>query len=758
MPPALDSKMPQSPEQSAPPVISPEDLAYNEFVLRSVGGDPHTTLSVGKPGGGTFINLEANAATLDPLHVVDDPYHGIFPSAHEGAHRRQTPKISELPMTIAEVERLYGELGFASTSNVIEDCAINDGMVRGFPGLTEPASDAYRTQLEQREGILGTPEILQAAARLGRVPRFAKALSAILMDWAEYRVNHGFETPYSSRDPRSMFHPTGDAEVDRTLRRAALPVQHAINTTLQTGQEDKEATGAIGRARFKLMKEYVWPEIKRLGEADRKDEELRQAASQAMADSNSGLSDQARQEIQQAADAGAEAAAGQAGQALQDALDAFEQSLQDGSPTGKANSELSREAAKKLASELSGGDKAVEEAVKQKLKELAGEAPKTSEDNDLKEQLKEALKAAGEKGNLPLDPQALSDETKAALEEYKNALSGKQQKEIKEAAKEALEALDDAIAEALRPKDGNDGAAAPNPLSHAERRREQQAQAQEAKDRQAGAGLGKALRDLSRANATPYQRIYQDIAPKLEEVYERVRPLFVPEDDEQWRGAFPSGQRLNLKSAMQRDADPTFNDKLFDRRLEPTKLSFEFQIIIDRSGSTAGGVLEALKRAAVFVGELHTRLKIPHQLWAFDDTPDLLKNWNDDLGDPEIQKAIAETLTPGGGTDDAAAIGKAYAESEERVEKHKFILVFSDAASGAGAELRNILRRIGKEQKVILVHFGVGPGTTDQQGYYAFSYGDLPITAAGGAKSFFDVFVEQLERMIVTPWEFKGKL
>lgn len=349
-----------------------------------------------------------------------------------------------------------------------------------------------------------------------------------------------------------------------------------------------------------------------------------------------------------------------------------------------------------------------------------------------------------------VDVSKLSEETKKEIEDYLNSLSPEEREELEERARKKVEELEDAIAEAFKPHNTEDD----NPPTHKEIEEILNQENKTKEGKKVLGSLSMAIRDQVYRSATPYQRIYMDIAPRLEKAEESIRHVFQPEENEEWRGAFPTGQKLNIKSALQYEADKTRYNRLFDRRDVPTAYSYEFDLLIDRSGSMEkSGKLDQTKRGAVFLIELLSRFDIPCCVRVFDNTVKTVKKWEDEASDPNVQKTIAESLVPQGRTDDALAIGKAYVEGQDRQEKHKFIIVFSDAESGASKDLRLILKKIQSDQVITLFHFGIGPGTADEHGFYANSRGDLPITGEG---NFFDVFVSVVEEMILEPYKFKG--
>ncbi len=664
---------------SLAPSISPQLLNDCEVSARVVAHDPVLRVIEGKPGGGSFYDSEKRQVTLDPLHCENED-RALWITCHEGMHAWQALPYSEIPLSTATKEKLFAQVGFSSCNNVIEDCAGNDGMVRGFVGLEQPTLAVYREQLAQRGGILNHADITAAYQRLGREPKFAKALKEVLHAWAEYRVT--LENFCTALTPNGGFRfaDAGDQDVNKILKEADLALRTAINTTIKNGKEPKAEVEEISLARFRLVKDYVFPFIERLVKLDQLAQEQNEAAKKAM--KKGALSSETMREI----------------------LDQLGQN----SP-----------------GEAQRGDSLPDPAMGQGTDSLEGS---------------------------PIDTSNLSDSAKQEIAAYQNALSEDEKGTLKGAAAKKLQDIDDAIAEALKPK------TTANDCAPTHRQRAEEAAAQEAAGQETvrNAAIAQGIRDSVRRSATPYQRIFMDIASRLDEVEAAIRPMFIPEDAEEWRGAFASGQRLNLRSALRFEADPAQYARLFDRRDEPTTFSYEFDLVIDRSDSMdQDNKMPETRRAAVFLIELLSRFQIPCCVRVYDHEMQVVKTWEDAANDLAVQTNIAEHMTPRGGTNDAMALGKAYIESAQRRERHKYIIVLSDADSGVETELKKIVEKIQAEGKVRLFHFGLGDNTEDKKGLYAGnSRGNLPITGTG---SFFDVFTDVLTRMILDPSKFRGK-
>jgi len=739
-------------------------LEYLGLTLRTVAHDPRVKVIVGPAGGGSYMNMNTGEATLDANLVYGDYKTAIFVSGHEGMHWWLSPKPEFLPLTKAEKEGMFSQVGFASTYNLIEDCAGNDGMVRAFVGLEVPTKAAYAEQLKVEGGLLALPEVLSVATQLGKVPRFSRALAAMLADWSDFRVNGDFNSNFADRTESNRFNAFDNKEPEQkeiklVLLQAFNAYKLAVASTVKTGKESKADILKLGLRRFYIMQKYVFPHIQKLVAKDLKDIESQQAASDALnkgqqGKAGEGLSDNVKKALEQAAQEGFEKGAKNSADNFDQALKKHNQISDETEPNDqsdpKAKKELSKEELKKLAKELSQGDSSLEERLKKKIED--GRNLDDDEKGELQEAFEAALKDKQKKEGLPLpiDISKLDDQTKKELQKIVEELTPEEKEALRSKAKKVLEKLDDAIATELASKDP-----ALKVETHADRDKKGEQLATQTQNDLRQQAIQDSLRRLATEATTPYQRLFGDVVEQVNSSYERLKHLFKPEDDETWRGAYASGAQLNIQSALQFEADSSRYDRLFDRREDPTTVSYAFELIGDRSYSMKNyGKLDQTKRAIVYMTELLTRLVVPHEMLAFNNGTMTLKSWQQEIANEAVQKQIAENLVPSGDTNDAAAIRHAYERIKDRKENHKYIIMFSDAGSTNSHELRQIVETIEKERKVKLVHFGVGPGTKDTNNYYATSYGDLPITASSGQKSFFEFFCEKMEQMILTPEMF----
>lgn len=270
------------------------DLSNSEIsaelthITCEVAGDHRLKVTLGERGQGSYANINEGKIVLDPEHLSSQA-RARFVAAHEGAHIRDTPSYEQLEISDYGVEEIARKLGLLALKNVIEDCAINDRFVRDVPPLGPDALAFY----ERKDGELGWadhPEVRQAIAALGFVPRYAKGLAAILSDWSELRHNLGFakssaeytKYPYQGAEPN-------DPDIEKFIKSVLPQTRSAIATVYSKGASGDEMLLA-GKMRHYWCEKVLYPELAKLLEKDLEQllEELPDSPGAGSAGPNSG--------------------------------------------------------------------------------------------------------------------------------------------------------------------------------------------------------------------------------------------------------------------------------------------------------------------------------------------------------------------------------------------------------------------------------------------------------------------------------------
>ena len=768
VPLALDAAVLPKNEFDTTGAISPATLEELQIIAQVVAQDLGLKVQVGSPGEGSYFSFDPPLITLDPWQILSDLPGAKFVAGHEGAHRRFSPSPLEMLGSPAAIEARYGQLGFHATMNTIEDCAVNDGMARDLPGMRALTTQHY-ARADARGMQISTPEIEAIAQRLGREPSFVRALAEMTRDWHRWRKESGYlesfdrvakEGRYAEGLPRSVL------QALRVTRRA---VRTAIAQLPVSSVLDEETRIQFGRRRCQIVWEEVYPEIKRLLEEDVRIESVRQFLQESALGDGAGskggegkISSRARKEIEQAAEEFAREQAHSQLQQFQEITQriAEEQRLQEqlsdsqnaslsGDPSiGKPNAEeLARD---QCISKVREAELQRERATRfPKLEELS-QSGKSLTEKELEDKLVDEMAGAKRHtADQPLAYDRLSPQTQRELRRAFEALSKDEQERLTRLAEEQLAALEHEIVQALRAK------LDPEPIEtlHERTQREDREAQQHEEFRQQLERLSDVQQQLEEqrvASLEPFDRVFEEIAPAVQSAVQRLQRVLIPEAFFTWRKDQQTGSRLNLQRALQSEADPRFLTKLFEQRQDPTRRTHAVEVLVDTSDSMRGEKCACTFEGVVFVTAVLEALGVAHEIIEFNDTSTIRKHWQDSIKDEAVRKKIAEaSYAKDLGTSDAPAIHNAHRRLVSRRATYKFLLVLTDAQSSVSSELLRELRRVQRRGEVVVVHFGVGTGTRDTNGYYKHSFGDLL------PNTFFEKFCEVVEEIILHPEQYR---
>jgi len=306
--------------------------------------------------------------------------------------------------------------------------------------------------------------------------------------------------------------------------------------------------------------------------------------------------------------------------------------------------------------------------------------------------------------------------------------------------------IDDAIREALRGLlTGEDVPSSAEEIrKHNEKERRAEEEARRSRELQDAQG---SLRRALDAGVSDYFKEYQKVAASVEEAYGRLAQDFVPLAHYRWRAGLPSGGRLSLPHAMSYALGGGGADKVFMRRIDPTKPDMSIAILVDMSGSMTTDSKHVHARSAViFAKELFQKLSISTCFVRFSDSAHEFLSFDDDIQDEDAQRRLLEGCAkPDGSTQDETALRFAEDRLRQVRSAQRSIIVISDAESGQGEALAATVRRLESEGLPVL-HFGIGRGTSDKAGLYTRSWGDLQLHGEG-EDNFLPVFCREMSRI-----------
>lgn len=171
------------------------------------------------------------------------------------------------------------------------------------------------------------------------------------------------------------------------------------------------------------------------------------------------------------------------------------------------------------------------------------------------------------------------------------------------------------------------------------------------------------------------------------------------------------GHRVDMRAAMQAEADPRLGEKVWERRLLHTRFDPLLVLALDCSGSMQGKKFDAAFDATVLFSEVCLRAGLPMALWIFNqEVRQVLAPHGQ--ADSSARRTRIDVLRGqcDGGTEMALALGRIHASPELAQYAHPLVFVVSDGMPRAASEISAWIRRF-KACAIPLLGIGIGRET-----------------------------------------------
>lgn len=172
----------------------------------------------------------------------------------------------------------------------------------------------------------------------------------------------------------------------------------------------------------------------------------------------------------------------------------------------------------------------------------------------------------------------------------------------------------------------------------------------------------------------------------------------------------PSGPRLDLKSAMQFEADPRRYRQLWERLRRPQRPDPHFIVLADVSGSMSGERAEATFDALVLLREVCLRTGIALSIVAFGAAARVVQHWQEPepVGGVGMLEAVARPHEPGTCLLEGVALARA--ELGTSPFRQVFVWILSDGLPEEPERVAGELQRLRAEVRAV-IGLGLGPQT-----------------------------------------------
>lgn len=374
----------------------------------------------------------------------------------------------------------------------------------------------------------------------------------------------------------------------------------------------------------------------------------------------------------------------------------------------------------------------LQKELREKIKQAIEEMEKFMEKKEKAGEEKEEGETTEEEKKSPLPIPEFSKELQEKLREIFENLPEREKYRLKEKAIEILEKVDDKLNKAVKPKLQED-----KTPSHQEIKSMKIPEKTEEKPEEELEKIRRKLKEETESLMSEYDKYYREVAPLIEDLYNRLEKIFLPERYPKWKKKQPSGTRLDLLEAMQFEQDPSKYTRLWETKTVPQKIDYRFMFLVDLSNSMRyGGKIQETFKGLILLTETLNRLDIKVEIMGFSAggkfIPNLYKiykNYDENLSQ-ETRNKIGEILTECDGNTPTAEVTK---EASKRLEnfssKNNFLITLTDGEPYSDKiplfKYRNITKEIiaGIRQKTNqkLIGIGLGPDTEMVREYYPAS-------------------------------------
>lgn len=221
-----------------------------------IGKDYTMPVELDEPGSGWSWDFKNNIIHADAKDLLEKHMDFLrFVICHEGGHRRIT-RADFIPL------EEWRQPGFSFMMNCVEDPRDNNFVAECYYKFAQQMAVAYDRDLD-----IENKAKEKAVKKLGYEPRFVKAGFEYIKQW--YRETQGLGTELTEglpEDVRLAVAATLEAARDSWWRYPSR----------QEADESEDNIQRYARASYEINRDKIWPEFRKLVEADLQDQRLRQ--------------------------------------------------------------------------------------------------------------------------------------------------------------------------------------------------------------------------------------------------------------------------------------------------------------------------------------------------------------------------------------------------------------------------------------------------------------------------------------------------
>lgn len=223
-----------------------------------------------------------------------------------------------------------------------------------------------------------------------------------------------------------------------------------------------------------------------------------------------------------------------------------------------------------------------------------------------------------------------------------------------------------------------------------------------------------------------YLRAWKRIAPLADRLGDELLRVLVPRQRLRWSTGHAWGPRLDLRRAMQFEADPQLHDSLWCRPILPQRRDPAVLLLVDRSSSMATDErMDHAFEGTVLLTEVCRRIGVPAAVWSFASGVREELHW-DAPADAAARRRLG--LLPercNGNTDMAAALAVVGRELAARRGDPRLLFVIGDGEPDKPDASLAAVRQI-EAAGIATVGLGLGAGTAKLARFFHTAVTDIP--------------------------------
>lgn len=253
---------------------------------------------------------------------------------------------------------------------------------------------------------------------------------------------------------------------------------------------------------------------------------------------------------------------------------------------------------------------------------------------------------------------------------------------------------------------------------------------------------GAAGRVAAASSCSPtYEAAREGIAGQVDRLARELEEVLRPRRRSALRRGHPTGRRIDLRRAMQFDADRRRYEGLWMRSAAPDRHRTALLLLVDLSGSMRGEKIQAAMLGSVLLAETALRLSLDFALYGFQDELIPFRRFDEPFDDA-VRAAIGTMAEETTGTrrngrnrpsfnDDGPVLAEAAELLSAQPADDRLLIAISDGLPegrrSSEADLRRAVADIEARGAVDLCGIGIGPGTGHVRDYYPDARADVPV-------------------------------